>query len=67
MKVHCVGEFSSMKTLYSPAGAVVVPMNPLLKAREIGLRVPFSYYEIASFVYDYDVKPVRTVARALDK
>lgn len=38
-----------------------------LKAREIGLRVPFSYFEIASFVYDYDGKAVRTVARALDK
>jgi putative tryptophan/tyrosine transport system substrate-binding protein len=36
-----------------------------LKAREIGLRVPFSYFEIASFVYDYDGKPVRTVARSL--
>ena len=37
-----------------------------LKAREIGLRVPFSYFEIASFIYDYDGKPVRTVARALE-
>ncbi len=37
-----------------------------LKAREIGLRVPFSYFEIASFIYDYDGKPARTVARALE-
>jgi putative tryptophan/tyrosine transport system substrate-binding protein len=37
-----------------------------LKAREIGLRVPFSHFEIASFIYDYDGKPVRTVARALE-
>jgi len=33
-----------------------------LKAREIGLRVPFSFFESASFVYDYDGKPVRTIA-----
>ena len=32
-----------------------------LKAREIGFRVPFSIFEIASFVYDYDGKPVRSV------
>ena len=32
------------------------------KAREIGLRVPFSFFESASFVYDYDGKPVRTIA-----
>ena len=33
-----------------------------MKAREIGLRVPFSFFESASFVYDYDGKPVRTIA-----
>jgi putative ABC transport system substrate-binding protein len=33
-----------------------------LKAREIGLRVPFSFFETASFVYDYDGRPVRTIA-----
>ena len=33
-----------------------------LKAREIGLRVPFNFFESASFVYDYDGKPVRTIA-----
>jgi putative ABC transport system substrate-binding protein len=32
-----------------------------LKAREIGLRVPFQFYETASFIYDYDGKAVRTV------
>jgi putative tryptophan/tyrosine transport system substrate-binding protein len=32
-----------------------------MKAREIGLRVPFQFYETASFIYDYDGKPVRTV------
>jgi putative tryptophan/tyrosine transport system substrate-binding protein len=32
------------------------------KAREIGLRVPFSFFESASFIYDYDGKPVRTIA-----
>jgi putative ABC transport system substrate-binding protein len=33
-----------------------------LKAREIGLRVPFQFYETASYIYDYDGKAVRTVA-----
>jgi putative tryptophan/tyrosine transport system substrate-binding protein len=33
-----------------------------LKAREIGLKVPFSFFETASFVYDYDGRPVRTIA-----
>jgi putative ABC transport system substrate-binding protein len=33
-----------------------------LKAREIGLRVPFSFFESASFIYDYDGKAVRTIA-----
>ena len=31
-----------------------------LKAREIGMRVPFSFFEIASFVYDYKGAAVRT-------
>jgi putative ABC transport system substrate-binding protein len=30
-----------------------------LKSREIGLRVPFSLLETATFVYDYDGRPVR--------
>jgi len=34
-----------------------------LKAREIGLRVPFSFFETATFVYDYDGQPVRTTGR----
>jgi putative tryptophan/tyrosine transport system substrate-binding protein len=33
-----------------------------LKAREIGMKVPFSFFETASFVYDYDGRPVRTIA-----
>jgi ABC-type uncharacterized transport system substrate-binding protein len=33
-----------------------------LKAREIGLRVPFSFFESASSVYDYEGKPVRSTA-----
>jgi putative ABC transport system substrate-binding protein len=32
-----------------------------LKAREIGLRLPFSFFESASFIYDYDGKAVRTL------
>jgi len=30
------------------------------KVREIGLRIPFSFVEGASFIYDYDGKPVRS-------
>jgi MFS family permease len=32
------------------------------KAREIGLRVPFTFFESASFVYDYDGRAVRATA-----
>jgi putative ABC transport system substrate-binding protein len=31
-----------------------------LKAKQIGMRVPFSFFEIASFIYDYRGEPVRT-------
>ncbi len=38
-----------------------------LKTREIGLKVPFGFYETASFIYDYEGKPVRTVTtKAMD-
>lgn len=37
-----------------------------LKAREIGLRVPFSIFEIASFVYDYDGNAVRRAKASAD-
>jgi putative ABC transport system substrate-binding protein len=37
-----------------------------LKAREIGMRVPFSFFEIASFVYDYNGEPVRTAVQSSD-
>ena len=30
-----------------------------LKAREIGMRVPFSFFETATFIYDYDGRPAR--------
>lgn len=33
-----------------------------LKAREIGLRVPFGFFEIASLIYGYAGEPVRTAA-----
>jgi len=33
-----------------------------LKAREIAMLVPFSFFEAASFVYDYDGRAVRAVA-----
>ncbi len=37
-----------------------------LKAREIGMRVPFSFFEIASFIYDYNGEPVRSGAQSLE-
>jgi len=37
-----------------------------LKAREIGMRVPFSFFEIASFVYDYKGAVVRTAVQKTD-
>ena len=37
-----------------------------LKAREIGMRVPFSFFEIASFVYDYNGEPARSAAQSLE-
>jgi putative ABC transport system substrate-binding protein len=33
-----------------------------LKTREIGMRVPFSFFEAASFIYDYEGRAVRTIA-----
>jgi putative ABC transport system substrate-binding protein len=30
-----------------------------LRARQINMNVPFSFFEAASFVYDYDGLPVR--------
>ena len=35
------------------------------KARQIGLKVPFRFFESASFVYDYDGRPVRTNGRSV--
>jgi putative ABC transport system substrate-binding protein len=37
-----------------------------MKAHEIGMRVPFSFFEIASFVYDYDGRAVRSITHALE-
>ena len=37
-----------------------------LKAREIGMRIPFSFFEIASFIYDYNGEPVRSGAQSLE-
>ncbi len=36
-----------------------------LKAREIGLEVPFNFFESASFVYDYDGRIVRNNGKAV--
>jgi putative ABC transport system substrate-binding protein len=38
-----------------------------LKARQIKMRVPFSFFEIASFVYDYDGKAARSVSHAVEQ
>jgi putative ABC transport system substrate-binding protein len=32
-----------------------------LKAHEIGMRIPFSFFESASFIYDYQGRAVRRV------
>lgn len=44
-----------------PVGVVSPPDIAInfRKARDIGLRVPFSFFEGASFIYDYDGRPVR--------
>jgi putative ABC transport system substrate-binding protein len=36
------------------------------KAREIGMTIPFSFFESASFVYDYDGKMVRHRGKLVD-
>ena len=36
------------------------------KAHEIGMRVPFNFFEIASFVYDYNGRAVRTIAHDVE-
>ena len=38
-----------------------------MKAREIGMRVPFSFFETATFVYDYEGQPARMVGRKLNQ
>ena len=49
----------SMKVgLVSPPDVAI----SFLKAREIGMRVPFGFFEIASFIYDYSGEVVRTGA-----
>jgi hypothetical protein len=37
-----------------------------LKAREIGMRVPFSLFETATFVYDYDGHLARPLSRKVN-
>ena len=36
------------------------------KAREIGMNIPFSFFESASFVYDYEGKMVRYRGKQVD-
>jgi putative tryptophan/tyrosine transport system substrate-binding protein len=35
------------------------------KARAIGLKVPFSFFESAGYIYDYDGKPARAAGKAV--
>ena len=63
--------FSLSKTglAVSIAGAmafVSVMAISFLKAREIGMRIPFSFFEIASFIYDYNGEPVRSGVQSLE-
>ena len=37
------------------------------KAREIGLTIPFSFFESATFVYDYDGRPVRSNGKSVSR
>jgi putative ABC transport system substrate-binding protein len=37
------------------------------KAREVGLRIPFDFFENASFVYDYECRDVRPANNELAK
>lgn len=47
-----------------PVGIVSPPDISIsfLKARQIGMRVPFSFFETASFIYDYAGRAVRSSA-----
>ena len=49
------------------AGGVTPPDVAIsfLKAREIGMQIPFSFFEIANFVYDYQGQAVRAVKNEL--
>jgi len=46
-----------------PAGIVSPPDISIsfLKARQIGLKVPFEFFETANFIYDYNGRPVRSI------
>jgi putative tryptophan/tyrosine transport system substrate-binding protein len=35
------------------------------KAREIGMRIPFTFFESASYIYDYDGQTVRSAAASM--
>lgn len=50
-----------------PVGVVSPPDIAInfLKAREIGLRIPFSFIESASFIYDYEGRQVRANGKSL--
>ena len=37
------------------------------KAREIGLKIPFSFFESASFVYDYEGQPARVNGKSISR
>jgi putative ABC transport system substrate-binding protein len=50
-----------------PAGVVSPPDIAInfMKASQIGLRIPFSFFESASFIYDYDGHLVREAGQSI--
>ncbi len=67
---HLAAVYGAAVLAGKPAGSlkvgVVSPPDIAInfrKAREIGLRVPFSFFESASFIYDYEGRRVRNTGR----
>jgi ABC-type uncharacterized transport system substrate-binding protein len=58
---------SRTKVSELPVGIVSPPDIAISfrKAREIGLSVPFSFFESAAYIYDYEGLPVRTSPRTV--
>jgi putative ABC transport system substrate-binding protein len=68
---HLAAVYGAAVLAGKPAGSlkvgVVSPPDIAInfrKAREIGLRIPFNFFESASFIYDYEGRRVRNTGRA---